>query len=229
MENPLVSVIIPVRDGARFLAPAIESALGQSYRPLEVLVVDDGSTDGSGDIARGYRDIRYIGRGPSGLAATRNAGVEAARGGLISFLDADDLWEERKTSLQVDILREEPHTDYVVAYLRNFVEPGIPCPTWVKPEMLEQDQLAYSTGTLLARRRVFERIGAFDTRFTVGDDTDWFTRVQAAGLGVQVLHEVLLHRRLHDRNHTTETLHLCRAETLRLLRDKLARSRGAPA
>jgi GT2 family glycosyltransferase len=129
--------------------------------------------------------------------------------------------------VQVDYLQAHPEVDYVVARLQNFLEPGCERPAWLRPELLEHDQVGVSTCTLLARRGVFERIGGFDTRFPVGDDTDWFARAQVAGLVSAVMPDVLLQRRIHDRNHTTETLDACRSSALRILKASLDRRRQA--
>jgi glycosyltransferase involved in cell wall biosynthesis len=227
VTDVLVSVIVPVYNGERFLAAALDSIRAQDHRPLEIVVVDDGSDDGTPAIAQARGDVRYERHPHRGLAATRNAGVEAARGDFIAFLDADDLWPAHKLRAQVAHLLEHPETDYVVAHLRNFLEPGHERPAWLRPELLEHEQIAFSTGTLLARRRMFERIGTFDTRFVVGDDTDWFARAQAAGLVAAVLPEVLLERRIHDRNHTGETLDVCRSTAIEILKASLDRRRRA--
>ena len=227
VDQPLVSVIVPVRDGARFLGAALESIFAQTHPALDVVVVDDGSQDATGDVARAFPAARYVARPASGLAATRNAGLAEARGELISFLDHDDLWPAHKTAAQVAALAADPGAAFAVAHLENFLEPGCARPEWLKPDALGVPQLAYSTGTLLARRSMFDVLGTFDTSYTVGDDTDWFARAQAAGMRAVVLPEVLLRRRVHDRNHTTETLGECAPTVMRLLKAKLDRARRA--
>ena len=232
MTDLTVTVIVPVYNGERYLAEALESVRAQDHRPIDLVVVDDGSDDGTGDVARGFPEARYLRRDHAGLAATRNAGVAAARGAFIAFLDADDLWPPHKLRVQVDHLVRHPEVDYVVAYLRNFLEPGHVAPGWLKPEQLEEDQVAFSTGTLLARREAFERIGDFNPVFAVGDDTDWFSRARQAGLVSGVLPEALLRRRIHDRNLTTELLAACRPSTFSILKAALDRRRagaGGPA
>lgn len=225
MSGPVVSVIVPVYNGERFLAAALESIRGQEYRPLEIIVADDGSEDDTAAIAQASPGARYLHHPHQGLAATRNAGVAASRGKFIAFLDCDDLWPPHKLHVQVEYLVSHPEVDYVVARLQNFLEPGCVRPSWLKPDLLEQDQVAFSTGTLLARRTVFDRIGRFDTRFTVGDDTDWFSRARAAGLAAAVLPDILLLRRIHDRNHTGQTLNFVQATALRILKASLDRRR----
>src|SRR3982751_2380169 len=104
MELPLVSVIIPVHNGAKYLRAALESVLAQTYSPFEVIVVDDGSVDDSGVIAQSFNDVRYIHQANQGVAAARNHGIEAARGDFFAFLDQDDLWTPEKLTFEVDHL-----------------------------------------------------------------------------------------------------------------------------
>ncbi|MFL5886158.1 MAG: glycosyltransferase family 2 protein, partial [Thermoleophilaceae bacterium] len=85
--RPLVSVLVPVYQGERYLAEALDSVFAQDYEPLEVIVLDDGSTDGSADIARSYGGVRYLHQENSGIAAARNAAIGAARGEIVAFLD----------------------------------------------------------------------------------------------------------------------------------------------
>src|SRR5512143_3730544 len=111
-SEPLVSVVMPVYNGARYLRQALESALAQTYRPLEIVVVDDGSTDETPAILAEFGTrIRALRQPNSGSAAARNAALDAARGELIAFLDADDLWLPQKLAVQVEYLREHPDVD----------------------------------------------------------------------------------------------------------------------
>ena len=103
-----VSVVIPVYNAARFLADAIRSVQAQRHPRIEIIVVDDGSTDGSGEVARSFAGVRCLRQANGGIAAARNAGVHEARGNLLAFLDADDLWTPGKLALQLDVLRADP-------------------------------------------------------------------------------------------------------------------------
>ena len=102
-DKPLVSAIIPVYNCERYLAEAIESVLAQTYRPIGIIVVDDGSTDGSADVAKSFTDpqVRYFYQPNSGQGAARNQGTNLARGSFFTFLDADDLWTDNKLELQL--------------------------------------------------------------------------------------------------------------------------------
>src|SRR3982074_3555445 len=105
VNTPLVSVIVPVYNGERFLAETLQSIINQQYRPLELIVIDDGSTDQTARIATSVSEVRYFYQRNQGVANARNAGLAAARGELIAFLDADDLWQPNKLSLQVEYHR----------------------------------------------------------------------------------------------------------------------------
>src|SRR5262245_53826716 len=114
MGDPLVSVVIPAFDAEAFLAETVESVLRQTWRRREVIVVDDGSTDGTPGVVRRFGDaVRYLRQENRGGGAARNAGASAARGDLVSFLDHDDLWAPETLERQVDVLRRRPESGLV--------------------------------------------------------------------------------------------------------------------
>lgn len=116
-----VSVIIPCFNAAPFLAATIRSVLAQTYPPLEVLVVDDGSTDGSGELARSFGgSVRVIRQENQGLGPTRNRGIGEAVGDLVALVDADDLWDPRKLELQVAYMDRHPGVGAVVTSVDKF-------------------------------------------------------------------------------------------------------------
>jgi glycosyltransferase involved in cell wall biosynthesis len=199
-QTSLVSVIIPVYNCERYLAEAIESVLAQTYRPIEIIVVDDGSTDSTASIATSFKgDVRYVHQPNGGPAAARNRGLKLARGNVIAFLDADDLWTPNKLSLQVDCLLKHPHIGYTLARQRNFLEPGTDRPAWLRKELLLKDYVG-TLQTLVARRKVFEQVGVFDPTFRINEDMDWFARAKDAGIPMIVVPEVLAYRRIHSTN-----------------------------
>lgn len=200
MSEPLVSVIVPVRDGERFLGAALESVFQQAHRPLEVVVVDDGSTDGSAGIARSFPGVVHLLQDPAGVAAARNAGRAASRGEILAFLDSDDLWTPDKLERQVAFLVENPHVGYVLAHMRHFLEGGCERPAWCSAETLARVELGLVPGTLVVRTEAFDRVGPFDPAYRCGSDTDWFFRAKDAGVPFAILREVLLERRIHDAN-----------------------------
>ena len=200
MEAPLVSVVIPVYNGEQFLGDALRSAWGQDYRPIEVLVIDDGSTDRSAEIARGFEGVRYFHQTNRGQGPARNLGLEQALGELIAFLDADDIWLPHKLRLQVRYLLDHPEASFVLTHQRMVLEPGVEKPAWVKDELLAKDSVGYLPSTLMARKGLFSEIGGFDPAVRLNEDVEWFFRARDAGIPMGVVPEVLLHKRIHTAN-----------------------------
>jgi glycosyltransferase involved in cell wall biosynthesis len=225
MQNPLVSAILTAYNGEAFLAESIASAVDQSYRPIEIIVVDDGSTDDTAEIARSFDVVRYIYQTNQGVAAAMNRGVNAAEGEFLAFLDMDDLWAPNKLELQVGYLLEHPEIDYVLAETRNFLEAGVQLPSPMTKDLLLTDAAILNPGTLVARKAVFHAVGMFDSSYARAADLDWFIRAKEAGLRTAVLPEVLLHRRIHGCNlslHTTAKT----SEFMRAVKSSIERRRG---
>lgn len=195
---------MPVYNGAAFLPEALESVVAQNYHPHEVIVVDDGSTDGSGEaateFAKDHPDIKVLSRPHRGVAAARNAGIEAASGELIAFLDADDIWESGKLEAQAEILTARPEVDGLFGYMRNFIQSGIERPSWLRADQVENDVRGHSLCTLLVRREVFDQVGLFDPGIQSGEDGDWFFRARDSGIRFEMMERRLLLRRIHQQN-----------------------------
>ena len=199
----MVSIIIAVYNGERYLAEAIESALAQTYRPTEVIVVDDGSTDQTANIARSYKEVQYIYQPNQGVAVARNRGLEAAQGEFIAFLDADDIWVPDKLGMQVRYLIDHPHIGGTIGRCQNFLDPGVTVSPQAESVLLDREYMALMT--LVARKTVFEQAGGFDSSYRVGSDFEWFVRAKDAGIPMASLPEILLHRRIHDSNLSSDT------------------------
>ena len=128
MSRPLVSVIVPAYNRERYLGEALDSIFAQDYRPLEVIVADDGSTDGTARVARAYSEVRLLSLPHRGVAAARNAAIAASTGSLLAFLDSDDLWVAGKLDAQVGLLEGNPQIGYCFCRMWNFLEPGCAVP-----------------------------------------------------------------------------------------------------
>ena len=223
MSEPLVSAVIPVHDGARFLAEAIESVLAQQYAPVELIVVDDGSRDESRRIAGAYPDVRTVELAGKGVSAARNAGVAVARGKVLAFLDQDDLWTPLKLTVQVAVLAADPAVGFALGRQRIFLD-GVSEPPWLRLASLDGEHVGYFPGTLAVRREVFERVGPFREEAPPAEGADWFLR--AAELGVQraIVPEVVLLKRVHDRNQSGD-MRAARSQVLRAIKQSLDRRR----
>lgn len=193
--EPLVSVIVPAYNDAAFIGAAIESALAQDYPRLEVIVVDDGSTDETVSKAAGYGErVRVIEQRNSGAAVARNRGMEAARGELIAFLDADDFWLAGKIRTQVEHLQRHPDIGAVYSRWAEWYWPQVADPLtvvpassaveplgidldesgWIYPKLLLDCSVHTSTAVL--RKQVVERVGGFDGQLRKGQDYDYWLR-----------------------------------------------------
>ncbi len=200
-----VSVAIPARNAARYLDQAIASALGQSSPPLEVIVVDDGSTDETAAVAASYgARVRLVRRdaGPGNAGASRSIGVEHAKGSVLAFLDADDYWEPEWLSLGVAALDERPAPDLVFGRMREFISPDLDPEEAARLAPAAVDRPAFYAPGMLVRRSTYERIGAFNTENPGAEFTDWLLRARDLGLNELVLDRVTVNRRLHLTNAT---------------------------
>jgi glycosyltransferase involved in cell wall biosynthesis len=204
MSRPLLSVIIPCYNAAKFLPEAMASVLRQQYEPLEILVIDDGSTDATPQVAAALAPaVQYLRQENRGPSAARNLGLGRARGDVIALLDADDLWPDGKLDLQVGRLMADPALDLVAGRVRY---------------------VAIHLGAAVYRRRAFDRVGLFDETLRYSEDHDWFLRAREEGLKMVVLAEVTLLYRMHDSNMTLN-LRERNAVQARMLHKSLERRR----
>jgi glycosyltransferase involved in cell wall biosynthesis len=197
MIAPLVSVVIPVYNGERFLSAAIDSAFAQDYHPIEVIVVNDGSTDRSAEIVHGFPKVQYIHQSNQGPSAAKNTGIAAARGEYVAFLDQDDVWLPNKLSTQLNYLLEHPQIGYVSARIHLFLETGVEWPAQLNRE---SEPPLFSPSALLIRKVVLDQVGDFDPQLKTAEDMDWYARANFLKVPMTVIDAVLLHRRIHDRN-----------------------------
>jgi glycosyltransferase involved in cell wall biosynthesis len=219
----LVSVIVPAYNAEPFISEALDSAFAQDFRPLEVIVVDDGSTDRTAEIAAGYelQLVRQPNRGP---AAARNAGLARASGEYIAILDADDVWPEDRVSCLVEALR--CGADIAFGLSQIFLTPGQPKPAHFPERLTEPVQ--NHMPAMMTRRAVFELVGAFDEDLRLSEDVDWFMRARDAGVKVVSVDQLVLRYRIHAQN-TSRDKARTQATMLQVLRSSLARRRGRPA
>ena len=222
----LVSAIVPVFNGERFLREALDSIAAQDYAPLEMIVVDDGSTDDSALIAQRCAQAHYLFQPNQGCGPAKNTGLSAAHGEFIAFLDADDLWLPGKIRQQVEALRRAPEAGITTGRMTFFFEPGVSRPAWVPAAFLTEPQPAYLPSGLLIRRSVFDQVGIFDSTFALTNDYEWLTRARDAGVPEVLTPHVVVRRRVHDGNLTYRTAELSE-ELLRMLRTSVHRKKLA--
>jgi len=220
-NNPLVSVIIPVYNGERFLGAAIESVLSQSYHPFELIVIDDGSTDGSAKIAKIYQAVRYFFQPNGGLSAALNKGIQEARGSFFAFLDADDLWVENKLALQMSVFDQHTDLDIIFGHHQRFYDM---CLSKTPAESENKILPAPLKGAMLIKRDSFFRVGLFDTTLRVGDFIDWYKRSSEMKLKILMLPDVILKRRIHNDHQSVRNQH-ANKDYVRILKASMDRQR----
>jgi glycosyltransferase involved in cell wall biosynthesis len=224
---PLVTTVIAVRNGERFLAAAIESVLAQTYSPVETIVVDGGSTDSTERIVRCYPGVGFRRQLGQGIPDAYNTGIQAAAGDFVGFLSHDDLWAPTKLQTQMEYLLSHPAVVYVVTKFRYFLEPGIIPPRTFRRELLGRDLVGRIMETLLACKSAFQANGRFDPTLALAHDVDWFARAKDRGVPMAVIPEVLLQKRVHDANASSDA-QVSNQDLLRVLRESIRRQRTQP-
>lgn len=218
----LVSCVIPAFQAERWLAETIRSVLDQSWSLVETIVVDDGSTDRTPEIAAAFGErVRLLRQANAGPAVALNHGIRESRGEFLAFLDADDLWPRDKLALQLERLTADPELQACYGRVQNF---------WVEALKIEEEALSghrirepvagVVTGTLLARRATFAAVGLFEDR-RHAYALDWAMRLKERGIPHEMLPDVLLLRRYHEANMSREGGAASREQVLDLLKRTL--------
>lgn len=228
---PRVSCIIAVYNGQSYLHEAIDSVLSQAYTNLEIVVVNDGSTDGTADVITGYgKRIRALHQENRGVSAARNRGVVMSTGELICFLDADDLFDPRKTTMQVGALLADPQLDLCSCHASNFWSPEIAPDALCRDGRYAQDfwraPVAGYIKSWLFRRTLWDRVGEFAAELRYSEDMDWYSRARDLPMRQSTLPEVLVHRRLHPGNVTARRDSADVAQLADVLKAHLGRRRS---
>lgn len=220
MAKPVVSVVMPCYNGEAFLAAAVESVLGQTFRDFELIVIDDGSTDRSADILAGYGErIRVIRQRNRGVSAARNAGIEAARGDFIAFLDSDDWWEPDFLDQMVKAM-DDPRTAIAYCGWQNVgVGEGKP---YVPPDYEGPDKMhhllrfasLWPIHAILIRRSLMPPGVPFNPAYPACEDYDLWLRI-ASFHRIQLVPRVLAYYRKHgDANATSDQARVARYNLL---------------
>jgi glycosyltransferase involved in cell wall biosynthesis len=223
MTNPTVTVLMAVYNGERFLRETLESVFAQDHESFEVVFVDDGSTDGTRELARSF-PVRYVYQENRGLPAARNTGLGLAQGNLVAFVDDDDLLPPSKLSVQACYLSEHPEIGCVLGRQEWIIEEDIEVPK------LTRDPIFGELGGIqlvsaMFRRAVLRELGGYDPTYRYAEDRDLFIRMREHGIEIAVLPDVVLLKRLHGSNMTMNQPD--RHPMTRSLKEKLDRERNA--
>lgn len=228
----MISVIIPVYNGEAFIREAIESVIRQKISKIEILVIDDGSTDQTKEIvaALPYESIVYLWQENQGPSCARNLGIRKARYDYISFLDADDIWPVGKLQRQLNAFHQSPSLEIVGGLIEYLYMPG----SEERKKQLDIKKPVFNVqlGALLVRKKVIDVIGYFNENMRLSEDQDWLLRAREKKIAIHILNEVMLYYRIHPGNitkhKTTKDLHVLKALKLSLDRRRATEIRSLP-
>lgn len=219
-SNSLISIIIPVYNSDLYIKEAIESILIQKYKPIEIIVVDDGSTDSSAKVIKQFSEVKYIYQENSGPAKARNKGLLIAEGEFVTFIDADDIYINNSLWEQLTYLKGNPAVDIVEGRIQRMFKHNKTDRFITKATPFYHCSLSCS----LYRKSVFKTVGVLEGKLTYGEDADWFMRAWENNI---VKHRidltVLLYRR-HGKNMTNNITAKNQGKTL-LFKLKLERQK----
>lgn len=221
-----ISVVIPVYNSERFVAEAIDSVMNQTLKPRQVILIDDGSTDGSAAIMKSYSDATYHYKQNGGLCSALNAGLKLVDGDYIAFLDSDDYWELDKLELQMQFLSGNPQCEGVFGNHKRFYNK--PKSEWTDAELADSNRVlpAKFKASLLVRKDSFFTVGLFDEAIKMGDFLDWYRRAMDMELQFGMLNEIVFQRRIHDANSSLKNKGEI-ADYVKLLKASIDRRRKA--
>ncbi len=220
-----MSVIVPVFNAAKYLDEAIGSILAQTYPNVEVIAVNDGSTDVSLNVLENYASrITIIDSINKGTPAARNLGIQVAEGSYLAFLDADDIWHPEKLSTQMDLFDRTPNLDMTYCSFEEFLSPDLSAEQQSKRVVKSGVMSGALLGTTLILRDSFNRVGLFSETRRSGEFIDWYARAEEIGLKIVPSDHCHYRRRSHADNQTLrlESLH---QDYMEVVREALRRRR----
>ena len=221
---PDISVVIPVHNGERYLAESIRSVLDQGHAALELLVIDNASTDTTADVAGAFPSIRYFHLPDKGVCKALNYGLERCRGAFLGFLDADDLWSPGRLAVQLEVFASNPALEMVFGHVEQFISPELDESVKATLSIRDKRLPGRYRGSLLIRTESFWRVGPFDPSVDYGEFIDWYMRAEEQKVREVMLPDVLALRRIHGANVGYTDRHK-RVEFARVLKRGLDRRR----
>jgi glycosyltransferase involved in cell wall biosynthesis len=224
-EGARVSVVMAAFNEEARIGEAIESVLKQTYRAFELIVVDDASDDRTAETAARFDRVRVVRRRHrGGVGAACNTGMEAAHGEYWTLFDADDVMPPDRLASGVEYLDANPSVGLVLGLTEAFITPGEPRPEHWNPAW-DAGPFPACTGTMIARRNVFELVGGFDEQLPVASDVEWLARAKDAGVRAGRVESVWLHRRIHAGSASADH-RMIRGVLLGVLRESVHRRRA---
>ena len=203
-KEPLISIMMPTYNNAKYIKQAIESIYAQNYDNIEIIVVDDGSTDTTKEILQQYKDIKYFYIGHKGISVARNTALENTKGEYIAFLDSDDYWLPNKLNTQMQYFKEHPDCEIVFTKYENFFEnEKLKTNKRAMHEKMMEKFLKQYLPSSIIKKELFEKYGFFDENFSGVEDTEFLYRLLEKGVNINhIIPEIFYVRRIHGQNVT---------------------------
>ncbi len=223
--TPTLSIIIPSYNSEKYITLALDSIYNQSLDKIEVICIDDGSTDNTANIIKAYpKPIKYVYQENQGAPAARNLGISLATASVVGLLDSDDIYAPGSLSTRLNYLLDDDKALAVIGKTKFLFTDGHNRHKW---NLSEDSPPVYNTlyGSGLYKKTLFEAIGSFNENFKLSDDFDWFTRLRESGLPITYIEDITLYYRQHNSN-MTGNADLVKHDLLSLLRNSLIRRRS---
>ena len=228
MKEPTVSIIMPIKNSARFIRDALDSIAAQSFEDYEVIVVDGASSDDGPAIARSYLKTICVSQQGAGLAQAWNQGIAAGCSPLIAFLDSDDIWVAEKLEWQVAAFNRNSSLEYVFGRTEFFLQRNQPLPRGFRRELLEGSHLVPAIGSSMICRSAVERMGPFQEGMQIASDIEWLLRLRETSITLP-MDRVMLKKRLHQNSLGQLTsIATLGSELLQVARQRVAARRIKP-
>lgn len=226
VDSEMVSIIISAYNYESYLADAIKSSLDQDWEPLEVIVVDDGSTDNTLAVARRFgSQVRIVEGFHEGAAATRNRGIAAAHGAFFLHLDADDVLRPAAVRTLMGVFEREKRCDIAAGNFACFASPELSIEVTSRFRVPSEPQRGHLAGVAICRAGVFTTVGVLDEKYQPASDVEWWLRATAGDITIELIDSVVLNRRIHGNNSSLRASQAFRDVSLRLVREALQRKR----
>jgi glycosyltransferase involved in cell wall biosynthesis len=220
--QPLISCVVPTHNGQAFLAGTLRSLLAQTWRHLEIIVVDDSSTDRSFEIAAAFGPtVKIVRINECNPVLARNHGISLANGAYVAFLDHDDISPPERLSAQHAAFVADQALDVCIGMVQRFSQLSSGAPMTKIGEAVP----GYLTISMLAQRAVFQTVGPLNPAQRYADSAEWFLRAQNSGCRIRLLPDIVTYHRIHGQNLSLTRNDDARREFVHLLRSKIVSER----
>lgn len=205
-NNPLISVMMPTYNNGKYIKQAIESIYAQNYNNIEIIVIDDGSTDNTKEILKQYKDIKYFYIEHKGISFARNLALENSKGEYIAFLDSDDYWLPDKLNIQMQYLKNHPDCKIVFTKYKNiFEKEELKKNKRAMHEKAIEDSFQQYLPSTVLKKELFYKYGFFDEKFSGIEDAEFIYRISMKGINIKhYIDKVFYIRRIHGNNITLQ-------------------------